>query len=120
MHKFLDKCAVLNLEGNAYLAEWAVKTRRGLMTVLINQVGKASFGGVEGLLTLAIVGFVIILLLYQLFPSLSTANQVVQTMTETDQGTVTSKVIFGLMLWLFPLGIAIALVLRIFKFGNRG
>jgi hypothetical protein len=41
------------------------------------------------------------------------ANATIQENTATDAGTVTSKTIFGLLLWIIPLGIGLALLIRV-------
>jgi hypothetical protein len=39
-------------------------------------------------------------------------------MTATDSGTVNTKMVLGLLMWLIPLGLGIALIVHVIK--NKG
>jgi uncharacterized membrane protein YdbT with pleckstrin-like domain len=69
----------------------------------------------NAILIMALMGAVCFIVLANLWPSMQTANTTIQANTATDVGTTTSKTVFGLLLWIIPLGIGIALIIRVLK-----
>ena len=82
------------------------KTRR----IFVNEEGAVSMNAI---LIMAVLAAVIFIVLANLFPAMQAANATIQDNTATDAGTVTSKTIFGLLLWIIPLGIGLALLIRV-------
>jgi hypothetical protein len=82
------------------------KTRR----IFVNEEGEVSMNAI---LIMAVLAAVIFIVLANLFPAMQAANATIQANTATDAGTVTSKTIFGLLLWIIPLGIGLALLIRV-------
>ena len=69
----------------------------------------------NAILIMALMAAVCFIVLANLWPSMQTANTTIQANTATDVGTSTSKTVFGLLLWMIPLGIGIALIIRVLK-----
>jgi flagellar biosynthesis protein FlhB len=103
-NKWAFKAMILKQEGEAIAKEW-----------LSNQSGIAN---INSLLSISMVAAILFILLANLWPSMQTANTTIQANTATDAGTTTSKTIFGLLLWIIPIGIGIALITRLLKQGK--
>lgn len=98
MKKFLAKIAEIRQAGLDYM----YKSQRGEINV-------------NAILVLAVLASVTFIVLANMWGTMQTANAVIQANTATDPGTVTSKSMFGLLLWIIPLGIGLALLIRIMK-----
>lgn len=88
-----------------------------------NQAGEIN---VTAILVLAVMAAVTFIVLANMWPSMQTASSVVTTTykyvgtdatttTVTDTAMQTSKTMFGLLLWIIPLGIGIALLIKVLR-----
>ena len=75
---------------------------------------KASRGGVNvtAILVLAVMASVSFIVLANLWPSMQTAYTAIST-TSGDVAANTSHTMFGLLLWIIPLGIGVALLIKV-------
>jgi hypothetical protein len=80
-----------------------------------NERGEINITALLVVILLACVAFIV---LAQMIGPMSTANATVQAMTATDSGTVNTKMVLGLLMWLIPLGLGIALIVHVIK--NKG
>jgi len=62
---------------------------------------------------LAAIAFVVLDVMFA--GPMTTSNASVQALTGTDSGTTTGKTMMGLMYWLIPLGLGIALLITVLK-----
>lgn len=62
---------------------------------------------------LAAVAFVVIDIMFA--GPMTTSNAAVQALTATDSGTTTGKTIMGLLYWLIPLGLGVALLVAVLR-----
>jgi hypothetical protein len=69
---------------------------------------------VNGILVLAVMASVTFIVLANLWPSMQTAYTAIST-TSGNVAANTSNTMFGLLLWIIPLGIGLALLIRIFS-----
>lgn len=95
------------------ITNWINETRQlGLDWMKSHSKGEVN---VNAILVLALMAAVIFIVLANLWPSMQTANTTIQANTATDVGTTTSKTVFGLLLWIIPLGIGVALIIRVLR-----
>lgn len=112
-------CKVLTVSERMTIFATTVKLTHDIGSKWIEGKTKRYFTGERGevnmnaLLVMALMAAVVFIVLANLWPSMQSANTTIQANTATDTGTVTSKTIFGLLLWIIPLGIGIALVIRV-------
>lgn len=62
---------------------------------------------------LAAIAFVVLDVMFA--GPMTTSNASVQALTGTDSGTTTGKTMMGLLYWLIPLGLGIALLITVLK-----
>lgn len=62
---------------------------------------------------LAAIAFVVLDVMFA--GPMTTSNTSVQALTGTDSGTTTGKTMMGLLYWLIPLGLGIALLITVLK-----
>jgi hypothetical protein len=93
--------------GLAWLA-----ARPALKSLVLRENGDIN---VNAILVMAVLASVTFIVLANLWSPMSTANATIQAATATDTGTVVSKTIFGLLLWIIPLGIGLALLIRVLR-----
>ena len=62
---------------------------------------------------LAAIAFVVLDVMFA--GPMTTSNTTVQALTGTDSGTTTGKTMMGLLYWLIPLGLGIALLITVLK-----
>jgi hypothetical protein len=97
--------------------------RKYFYNLIHNSCGSVN---VNGILLLAVMAAVVFIVLTNLWPSMQTAQGLVETTykyvggnstttTVTDVASQTSHTMFGLLLWMLPLGIGIALLIRVLK-----
>jgi hypothetical protein len=103
---------MFNLMKRAFFAYMALQSEG------YSKVSQKGMASVNALLGIAMVAAVIFIVLANLWPTMQTANTSIQASTATDAGTTTSKTIFNLLLWIIPLGIGLALILRLVKTGK--
>ena len=86
--------------------------QKKLVKVEINEKGEINMTAILVMAVLASVTFIVIA---NMWGSMQTANATIQANTATDVGTVTSKSMFGLLLWIIPLGLGIALLIKVLR-----
>jgi hypothetical protein len=77
--------------------------------------GETGAVNITALLVVILLACVCFIILANMIGPMSTANATVQALTATDAGTVNTKMIVGLLLWIIPLGLGIALLIRVLK-----
>ena len=81
---------------------------------------------VTAILVLAVMASVAFIVLANMWPSMQTAQQAIvttykyvgtnsTTTTVTDAASQTSNTMFGLLLWIIPLGVGIALLIKVLR-----
>jgi len=117
----VDDCKALTVSERMTIFAKSVKLTHDIGSKWIEGRTKRYFTGERGavnmnaILIMALMAAVCFIVLANLWPSMQTANTTIQANTATDVGTTTSKTVFGLLLWIIPLGIGIALIIRVLK-----
>jgi glucan phosphoethanolaminetransferase (alkaline phosphatase superfamily) len=70
----------------------------------------------EGILITVVLAAIAFVVLDTMFAGpMTTSNASVQALSGTDSGTTTGKTMMGLLYWLIPLGLGIALLISVIK-----
>ena len=77
------------------------------------QRGVINMEGILIAIVLAAIAFVVLDVMFA--GPMTTSNTTVQALTGTDSGTTTGKTMMGLLYWLIPLGLGIALLITVLK-----
>jgi hypothetical protein len=115
----VDDCKALTVSERMTIFATSIKLTHDIGSKWIERKTQRYFTGERGavnmnaLLVMALMAAVVFIVLANLWPSMQTANTTIQANTATDVGTTTSKTVFGLLLWIIPLGIGIALIVRV-------
>ena len=80
------------------------------------QRGVINMEGILIAIVLAAIAFVVLDVMFA--GPMTTSNTSVQALTGTDSGTTTGKTMMGLLYWLIPLGLGIALLITVLKARN--
>ena len=78
------------------------------------KVGETGEVNMTALLVVAVMASVTFIVIANLWPSMQTAYTSIST-TSGDVASNTSHTMFGLLLWLIPLGLGIALLVKVIK-----
>jgi hypothetical protein len=92
-----------------------LQIRSNLRHAWAGSKGAVGTGGIVGLFVVGMMAFILYIVVANFWPSAQTANTAIQANTATDSGTVVSKTMFSLGLWIIPVGIFITLFILLIR-----
>lgn len=82
--------------------------------VMAQKMAQRGEVNITAILVLAVMASVAFIVLANLWPSMQTAYTAIST-TSGDVAANTSHTMFGLLLWIIPLGIGVALLIKVLR-----